>query len=579
MMRKISTLMRLLALMAIVFAILGTAAADDRCSTQYDKCLDGYRTQTAGAWGASCSGGNPACIRNTNFPTCFPQGVVVGGTHTVTFTTSQALENFLPDGGTSQVLTQNYTNPANAAALPTGQIGNQLITLAVTLGFCDCHVSGFGDLGSLAIVKDTQTPNVFTNWTVRQVFTLANTIYGGASGSLPTGVTLTELSNVLTKINECFDNGTANTGYLFNPDCFDRSDLSDCYRSNGQDLKNYMSGVAWLGTRVTAETTARVLNVDTYDDGVTFLGQPWMPGEVEQVRVVIADGANYAAFHNACGKLYLNAWKDGNLDCDFCDVLNGAPEWFIQNAEVTPGTRTFSFVDPGVLSMGHYDGYLRFRLTSVRVVDGCNPPASDEVGETEDYIMNDLQLSVELMGGLTATAADAAVSLAWATASETNNDHFEILRDGALIATKTGAGISASRTDYSYTDNGLDNGHIYHYSLVAVDAAGVRNELATINAQPQGASNGAVAEYVLEQNYPNPFNPTTSIAYDLKDASLVKLTVFDVTGRQVALLVNGTQAAGTHTVSFDGSSLAAGVYFYRIEAGSFTATRKLMLLK
>jgi hypothetical protein len=95
---------------------------------------------------------------------------------------------------------------------------------------------------------------------------------------------------------------------------------------------------------------------------------------------------------------------------------------------------------------------------------------------------------------------------------------------------------------------------------------------------------GQVARvYSLNQNYPNPFNPSTQITYSIAKAGNVSLKVYDVIGREVATLVNGQQAAGTYDVSFNaangGRSLASGVYFYRLEAGTFTATHKMMLLK
>lgn len=83
----------------------------------------------------------------------------------------------------------------------------------------------------------------------------------------------------------------------------------------------------------------------------------------------------------------------------------------------------------------------------------------------------------------------------------------------------------------------------------------------------------------LNQNYPNPFNPVTNIEYQVPEQSDVLLTVYDVLGRQVAVLVNEEQSAGSYTVSFDGSQLSSGMYIYRLEAGSTAITKQMMLVK
>jgi len=93
------------------------------------------------------------------------------------------------------------------------------------------------------------------------------------------------------------------------------------------------------------------------------------------------------------------------------------------------------------------------------------------------------------------------------------------------------------------------------------------------------AVNNVVDSYTLAQNYPNPFNPSTKITYSLQNSELVTLRVFDVLGREVSTLVNQYQNAGNHTVSFNASSLASGMYFYKLEAGSFQSIKKMMLLK
>ena len=85
--------------------------------------------------------------------------------------------------------------------------------------------------------------------------------------------------------------------------------------------------------------------------------------------------------------------------------------------------------------------------------------------------------------------------------------------------------------------------------------------------------------YSLEQNYPNPFNPSTTIEYSIPQSGLVTLKVFNVLGKEVATLVNGQNDAGNHKVEFDASALNSGVYFYKIESGSFAETKKMILLK
>jgi len=86
-------------------------------------------------------------------------------------------------------------------------------------------------------------------------------------------------------------------------------------------------------------------------------------------------------------------------------------------------------------------------------------------------------------------------------------------------------------------------------------------------------------EFLLEQNYPNPFNPSTIIRYELPKSEHVVLKVYDITGREIATLVNTTQGAGYKEISWNASDLATGIYFYRITAGTFTNVKKMMLVK
>jgi len=116
--------------------------------------------------------------------------------------------------------------------------------------------------------------------------------------------------------------------------------------------------------------------------------------------------------------------------------------------------------------------------------------------------------------------------------------------------------------------------------------AGQRDELLqavkkAFFGQPTGASPASPAplEFVLEPNFPNPFNPTTSVPYQLSAIGDVSLKVYDLLGREVAVLVNERKEPGSYTVTFDAAALSSGVYLYRLTAGSFVETRKMILVR
>jgi len=197
-------------------------------------------------------------------------------------------------------------------------------------------------------------------------------------------------------------------------------------------------------------------------------------------------------------------------------------------------------------------------------------------------------LPVEITA-FTATANRMNTELHWSTSTEVNNNGFAIERRQAATWDKvgfvSGAGTSNSPRDYSYTDNNLSPGR-YTYRLKQVDNNGAFSYHSTIEVEIGSAPQA----FELSQNYPNPFNPSTVISYQLPVNSKVTLKVYDVLGNEVTTLVNGEMAAGSYTVPFSaisGSTLASGMYIYRLEAhqndggqaGSFVSTKKLVLMK
>ncbi|MEX0720984.1 MAG: T9SS type A sorting domain-containing protein [Balneolaceae bacterium] len=125
------------------------------------------------------------------------------------------------------------------------------------------------------------------------------------------------------------------------------------------------------------------------------------------------------------------------------------------------------------------------------------------------------------------------------------------------------------RLAFEYNIEANDGAVIYIDDVVLEKVESVSNEI----------TEGIPNDFALRQNYPNPFNPTTNIQYDVPEQSHVTLKVYDITGREVAELVNKNHSAGVYTQSWDASSLASGMYIYRITAGDFTAVRKLTLIK
>lgn len=193
-------------------------------------------------------------------------------------------------------------------------------------------------------------------------------------------------------------------------------------------------------------------------------------------------------------------------------------------------------------------------------------PATLNVGQKGSYTVT--------LSGSTKTGVNIAASHGTLASTTTN-----LILSGVEL-TFSGARNSSTWT-FDYTPQtagaetlfatGVINGkpgtwnHAADFAVTVTPVSGVED------AQP--------ASFRVEQNYPNPFNPSTTISFALPERAHVRLEVFSVTGAQVATLVNDTREAGSYDVPFRADNLPSGVYLYRIEAGSFKTTKRMLLLK
>ncbi|HEX9252965.1 MAG TPA: PQQ-dependent sugar dehydrogenase [Ignavibacteriaceae bacterium] len=184
---------------------------------------------------------------------------------------------------------------------------------------------------------------------------------------------------------------------------------------------------------------------------------------------------------------------------------------------------------------------------------------------------------VELLS-FNATVQDGKVFLQWYTSTETNNAGFKIERskngaDYEEIFFVGGNGTTTNRNVYSYLDESVHSG-VYYYRLKQIDYNGTFENLNVI-AVDLGIPGG----FLLEQNYPNPFNPKTVINFQTPKEGLVILKVYDLLGNEISTLVNEQKPAGSYSVDFDASKLTSGMYLYKLISGSFSYTKKMILLR
>lgn len=197
-------------------------------------------------------------------------------------------------------------------------------------------------------------------------------------------------------------------------------------------------------------------------------------------------------------------------------------------------------------------------------------------------------LPVELvnLAVVTAQSIRNAVTVSWTTATETDNFGFEIERRLRMnvsmqstewigISFVRGKGTSTSPTKYSFTDGHLTQGR-YSYRIKQID----KNGSFAYSEATEVEVGLAPKVFTLSQNYPNPFNPTTTIEFTLETDGHVVMNLYDITGREVARLLDEDRSAGYYqSLTLDASRFGSGVYVYRLEATGSVLSRKMLFVK
>lgn len=246
--------------------------------------------------------------------------------------------------------------------------------------------------------------------------------------------------------------------------------------------------------------------------------------------------------------------------------------------DVVPAAEPSPTVTGGASTTADVSDIGRFAIRQGQTTISCNG-LIDEIWVGTDWAST---LPVEL-SSFTFSVNKSNVLLNWLTSLEINNMSFEIERsnvngqtsnDWVKVGSVTGNGTTNSASSYSFTDRNLASGN-YSYRLKQTDFNG-NFEYFNLNNE---VNIGIPTKYDLSQNYPNPFNPSTKINYDLAYDGIVSIKLFDMSGKEVAVLVNEAKTAGYYSVDFNASALTSGVYFYSISANNFSATRKMLLIK
>jgi len=346
-----------------------------------------------------------------------------------------------------------------------------------------------------------------------------------------------------------------------------------------QNTGSSAEGYVGLSTRSSDGTTSITIN---WDDAITYVS-------ASSTTDITAPNApsGVGTSSNEAGTTITVTWTDGtdvSTGSQKALILrsNGAgqtPPTLNDQAQYTSGDAVGSWTVKGIVDVGTqtYADNTTSANTAYTYAVFMSDLAYNYSSGTSSSIT---ALPVELTS-FTSNVIGNKVELHWRTATEVNNYGFEVQRSvvGGQQSAWTslgfvrGNGNCNSTKNYSFTDQPA-SGKEFKYRLKQIDIDGSFEYSFEITAKLEN-----VSAYKLDQNYPNPFNPYTKISYTVPQRAYVHLRVYDMLAKEVVELVNTMQESGRYEVTFDGTNLPSGAYFYKLEAGNYVEVKKLLLVK
>ncbi len=293
---------------------------------------------------------------------------------------------------------------------------------------------------------------------------------------------------------------------------------------------------------------------------------------------------NISASGDGSGDLNTLIGQPNTAVADMSFSYSGENNWIDRLNAVPPAEVWFKNTSPSYGAVVAYDGGIYKTIGASFEYGGLNdgtfPSTKDELmNKIIEFFELNSSVPVELTS-FVGSIEKQKITLKWITATETNNFGFEVERSDdkisfSRIGNIEGKGTTTEKQEYTFVDAEISKKGIYYYRLKQIDHDGTFEYSNVIEVE----FDAIPVEFSLSQNYPNPFNPSTTIKFGIPEQVKVSVKIYDILGKEVHTLVNQVLEPAYYEYDWSASQFASGVYFYRIEAGKFSQTKKLMLLK